>query len=139
MQTINFDFNVYKITYNNPKLTRCVKQIKKWESHAVNSFFDVILNSFRPEWSGFPSSPRTIGAGYACQVGAQNHPSRHPELDSGSQFILAHPLMQILIPRTIGAMPDRSPVRSGHRRGRDDIIYGIFDNLRLEFVFHTTG
>ncbi len=23
--------------------------------------------------------------------------------------------------------------------GRDDIIYGVFDNLRLEFVFHTTG
>ena len=22
---------------------------------------------------------------------------------------------------------------------RDDIIYGVFDNLRLEFVFHTTG
>ncbi len=22
---------------------------------------------------------------------------------------------------------------------RDDIIYGIFDNLRLEFVFHTMG
>ncbi|RKY56151.1 MAG: hypothetical protein DRP93_01950 [Candidatus Neomarinimicrobiota bacterium] len=23
--------------------------------------------------------------------------------------------------------------------GQNDIIYGIFDNLRLEFVFHTTG
>ena len=23
--------------------------------------------------------------------------------------------------------------------GRDDIIYGVFDNLRLEFAFHTTG
>ena len=36
--------------------TRCVKQIRKWELHVGNIFFDVISNSLRPEWSGLRPS-----------------------------------------------------------------------------------
>ncbi len=51
--------------------TRCVKQIREWESHAVNSFFDVISNSLRP--SGRSAKP-PLASSRACVALAELRP-----------------------------------------------------------------